>query len=49
MFDKLAAKHGLEKNKTIGARLLEGPYKLEERGPIEVKGKGTMTTYLLVA
>ena len=28
---------------------LDGQYSFEERGPIEVKGKGRMTTYLLIA
>jgi class 3 adenylate cyclase/HAMP domain-containing protein len=30
------------------AQLLKEQFELDERGPIEVKGKGTMTTYLLV-
>jgi class 3 adenylate cyclase len=28
---------------------LQGKFELRERGPIEVKGKGTMTTYFLIA
>ena len=31
------------------ARALDGRFELEERGPVEVKGKGAMTTFWLEA
>jgi adenylate cyclase len=41
-FDRLAEAHEVEKIKTIG-----DAYAFEERGPVQIKGKGELMTYFL--